>query len=167
MTRQHVKLTKQKRKKKRKKGTQPPYVRYDGGAPLGHVEGPPVCASLQISIQTVHSDAPLPWAGAPVFNQEVPLRGHVTLAPLRHPRLVHRHRDEQRFLWAHLGLREVFVRAAVVVRHRGHKVLQQVVAGHHQDGYAEEGHMQDLEASCGSHQLEQVTKCHGCVYDRT
>ena len=128
-------------------------LRYDCGAPDSIVIGPPVCAFLQGSIQTFWSICQIPRAGGPILAQQVPLWSSVTPAPLRPPFPVQRYCDQQRFLQAQVGLGEVCVRTAVVRRHRGHKVLQQVVAGHHQDRDTQEGHMHDLEAPCAAHLL--------------
>ena len=44
--------------------------------------------------------------------------------------------------------------------HRSHKVLQQVVAGHHQYGYAEEGDVHHLEATGAAHLIQEFSESH-------
>lgn len=134
------------------------HVRDDAGGHFRHVVGPSISALLQLSGQTflrlsLRGEAPIPI-------QEVPLWSSVPLAPVWLPRLVQRHGDQQRLLGTQPGLREVCVDAAVVRGHHGHKVLQEVVTGHHQDGYAEEGYVHHLEASRAPYLLQDVSESH-------
>lgn len=80
------------------------YIRYDCGAPVSHVIRPAIHASLQVSIQIIHTVSLLPQIGGPIFIQEVPLWNNVTLAPVRFSSVVLWYCDPQSFLWAQLGL---------------------------------------------------------------
>lgn len=139
------------------------YIRYDCGASVSHVVRPAIYASLQVSIQIIHTVSLISQIGGPIFIQEVPLWNNVTLAPVQFSSVVLWYCDPQSFLWAQLGLWEIWVSATVVRRHRSHKVLQQVVAGQHKDGCGEEGYVHDLEAACAAHLLKEVAEPHAFV----
>lgn len=137
------------------------HIRDNARGHFCHVVGPSISALLQVNSQTLLPLTLLLLRGeAPIPIQEVPLWSNVSLAPVRLPRLVQRHRDQQLFLRTQLGLREVCMDAAVMRRHHSHKVLQEVVTGHQQDRYGEEGHVNYLEASCAPHLLQDVSESH-------
>lgn len=90
----------------------------------------------------------------------MPLRGGITAALRQLPVGLQRHEELDDLAGVQAGRREVFRCPAVVGRHRGYEVLEEVVTGHHEDGQGEQGDVDDLEASSAAHQLQEVCESH-------